>query len=133
MSSSHPSLRPLRRPERSALCCAEATRFAEWTAKLFDRITNQGEKQPTHEQVKEAKSFLVDEYFKHRNGTTKSHRDRLANVDGALCIHGVFIQALERFAALVIDPPKIAPTSARRPQKKAEPSLADILLGDGKL
>jgi hypothetical protein len=117
-----------------AFCCDEAERFAAWTDTLVSRLTKDGTREPTTEQMYEAKAKLVDEYRKERNGATKAHRDRLSDKAGDPCIHGVFIATLERLAEIRVQP-KITPpprsrvvTPSPHPETRPRPkSVADAL------
>jgi hypothetical protein len=86
---------------------------------LIARLTKDGAKRPTQQQVWEAKAKLLDEYRKERNGATKAHRDRLTDKDGDPCLHGVFIATLEQLADIAIDP-TITPPPPRPRTKKPE-------------
>lgn len=108
---------PLRNPfDKPRFCCDEAARLARWVDLLITRLTDGDGGQPTAQQLWEAKAKLVDEYRKERNGATKAHRDRLTDKHGDHCIHGVFIDALERLADVAVDPTITPPVVS--PQRK---------------
>ena len=137
-----PHERPVRKLEpltvnfgRPAFCCKEAERFSAWVDTLIARLTKDGAREPTIEQMWEAKAKLLDEYRKERNGAEKSHRDRLEGDDGERCIYGVFLDAVDRLADITIQPKITTPTRPAKPQPVADPapppkrheSVADVL------
>jgi hypothetical protein len=121
--------RPVRRLEpleinfgRKAFCCPAGERFSSWVDTLISRLTKDGTREPTPEQMQEAKARLLDEYRKERNGALRSHRDRVCDDEQAPCIYGVFLAALERLAEIVISPTitEPSPPSRSRAKKPAE-------------
>lgn len=125
-------------PEKT-FCCQEAERFSSWVDTLISRLTRDGTREPTSEQMQEAKAKLLDEYRKERNGAMRSHRDRVCDDDNAACIYGVFLAALERLAEITILPTITEPPSRSRSKKPAEEpkrprstyeALADLLGSD---
>lgn len=134
-----PYERPVRKLEplvfqEQLYCCEEAERFAQWVDTLVSRLTKDGSREPTAEQMWEAKAKLLDEYRNERKGAEKAHRDRLSDKTGDPCIHGVFIASLERLADITIQPRITAPPRRRAvepppppPEPKRAESVADIL------
>jgi len=121
-------------PERF-FCCEEAERFSSWVDTLISRLTKDGTREPTMEQMWEAKAKLLDEYRKERNGATRTHRDRISDKDDDPCIYGVFIAALERLAEITIEPTITPPARQKRvvpshPEQDPKPkprSIADAM------
>lgn len=135
-----PYQRPVRQLEPldsiySAYCCAEAERFAEWVDMLVSRLTKDDSREPTVEQVWEAKAKLLDEYRKERYGVEKDHRDKLQDDDGGPCLYGIFLAAADRLADVRIQPKITTPTRRKTPpaaepptpQPRRPKSVADVL------
>jgi hypothetical protein len=111
------TLRPLVFDEQH-FCCEGAERFSAWVDTLISRLTKDGAREPTTQQLWEAKAKLLDEYRKERNGATRAHRDRLNDKAGDHCIYGVFLAALEHLAAIITQP-TITPPARRKPVMQA--------------
>lgn len=118
--------RPARRLEpivafpKKAFCCKEAERFSAWVDTLISRLTKDGTREPTTEQMWEAKAKLLDEYRKERNGALREHRDRVWDDDQAPCLYGVLLAAMERLADIAIAPTITPPPPRPRPKKPEE-------------
>ena len=122
MSSPAPKRTPRPLPfDRPRFCCEEAERFSGWVDALVARLTKDGTKDPSVEQMWEAKAKLLDEYRKERNGATRQHRDRLKDKDGDPCVHGVFVAAMDRLAA-INTPLTISSATRRKPADQAPPA-----------
>lgn len=135
-----PYQRPVRQLEPldfsySEYCCDEAERFAEWVNTLISRLTKDGSREPTVEQVWEAKAKLLDEYRKERYGVEKDHRDKLQDDAGGPCLYGVFMATADRLADIRIQPKITTPTRRTKPpaaepptpQPRRPESVADVL------
>src|SRR4051794_3104235 len=119
------------RAPRVPVACAAGQRFAAWADAQLAALTAEP---PSALAVHQTAVRLVWQFYYERQGSAPEHRDQMAEANGALCVSGVFLAALERLHErwLAVEKPQLtdvaAPSAALpAPQPPPPPTLGDVL------
>lgn len=93
------------RVKRVAAGCAASTRFAAWVEAQLTELT--GESTLSSVAVHRVALRLTWQFFYERKGAEPDHRDRVTEENGAPCLYGVFLEALEQLHGIYMATDKL--------------------------
>jgi hypothetical protein len=131
MARSSTPLLLVARPTQKPSGCKAAVRFAAWVEEQLSALTGEG--QPSPVAVHRAVVRLTWQFFYERKGADPEHRDRVHEENGAPCLYGVFLDALEQLHELHMAAEKLeliekapVPTAPAAPQPRPR-SVAEAM------
>jgi hypothetical protein len=119
------------RVKRVPTGCPASMRFAAWVEAQLAELTGEGMLAPV--AVHRAVLRLTWQFFYERKGAEPEHRDRVHEENGARCLYGVFLDALEQLHELHLAAEKLqliervpVPTAPPAPQPRPR-SVAEAM------
>lgn len=120
------------RVKRVPTGCPASARFAAWVEAHLADLTGAGKPSPV--AVHRAVLRLTWQFFYERKGAEPEHRDRVTEDNGAPCLYGVFLDALERLHGLYMDAEKLelvekvsVPAATPEPPPRRQRTVAEAM------
>ena len=120
------------RVKRVPTGCAASVRFGAWVETQLAALT-EGDK-PSSVAVHRSVLRLTWQFFYERKGAEPEHRDRVTEENGAPCLYGVFLEALDRLHELHLEAEKLelvekvpVPAPAPPPPPRRQRSVAEAM------